>query len=213
MIVVFLGPPGSGKGTQAKTLSKELGFVHISTGDMLRDAVAKGTELGKMAKEYMGRGELVPDQLIIALIEEAMPEGGRVILDGFPRTIAQAEALEDMLKRHGKEVNKVLFFDAPEELIVERLSGRLTCSSCGALYHRVYKPPKDDMVCDLCGGKLLQREDDREDVVRNRIRVYKEQTASLVDFYRRKNKLISLDAGKSVEEVYEELKRLLKDGG
>ncbi|RMH02973.1 MAG: adenylate kinase [Aquificota bacterium] len=211
MIVVFLGPPGSGKGTQAKLLSEKHRFTHISTGDLLREAVRKGTELGKKAKEYMEKGELVPDELIVSLIEEALPEGG-VILDGFPRTVPQAIALEEMLKRQGKKLCKVFVFDVPDEVVVERLSGRLTCPSCGAVYHRVYNPPKEDEVCDRCGTKLVQREDDREEVVRNRVRVYKEQTKSLVDFYRERDIIFSLDATKSIEEIYQEIERVLKDG-
>ncbi|MCS6875527.1 MAG: adenylate kinase [Aquificaceae bacterium] len=212
MIVVFLGPPGSGKGTQAKKLSQELGLLHISTGDLLRDAVRKGTELGKRAKEYMEKGELVPDSLIINLIEEVMPQDGGFILDGFPRTTAQALALDEMLRKHGRELQKVVLFNISEEAVVERLSGRLSCSQCGAVYHIKNHPPKKEGVCDLCGGELLQREDDREEVIRKRFRVYAEQTRPLVDFYKEKNKLVSLDAEKGVEEINKELLEVLKDG-
>lgn len=213
MIIVFLGPPGSGKGTQAKLLSEKHGFVHISTGDLLRNAVKKGTDLGRKAKEYMERGELVPDELIVALIEEVLPKEGGVILDGFPRTVPQALALDKMLERQGKRVSKVLLFDVPEEIIVERLAGRLSCPNCGAVYHHVYNPPKEDEVCDRCGTKLVQREDDREEVVRNRVRVYREQTQSLIDFYRERGIIFSLDATKSVEEVSQEIEKVLRDGG
>ncbi|MCS7277216.1 MAG: adenylate kinase [Aquificaceae bacterium] len=213
MIVVFLGPPGSGKGTQAKKLSQELGIAHISTGDLLRDAVKRGTDLGKRAKEYMERGELVPDSLIVSLIEEVMPKDGGFILDGFPRTVPQALALENMLEGYGKHVSKVILFEVPEEVVVDRLSGRLTCSSCGAVYHAKYNPPKQEGVCDLCGSKLVQREDDKEEVVRRRFRVYKEQTEPLVEFYKGKNKLISLDATQSVEEINKKILEVLKDGG
>ncbi len=212
MILVFLGPPGSGKGTQAKKLSQELGLVHISTGDILRDAVKRGTPLGKKAKEYMERGELVPDDLMIALIEEVMPEDGGFILDGFPRTVPQAMALEEMLKRKGKEVHKVILFEVSEEVVVDRLSGRLTCPSCGAVYHIRYNPPKEPYTCDVCGSRLIQREDDREEVVRRRFKVYKEQTQPLVEFYKERNKLISLDATKSVEEVNRRLLEAIRDG-
>lgn len=213
MIVIFLGPPGSGKGTQAKKLSQGLGILHISTGDLLREAVKKGTPLGKKAKEYMDKGELVPDNIMISLIEEVMPKDGSFLLDGFPRTLPQAIALEEMLKRYGKHVDKVILFEISEEAVVDRLSGRLTCSVCGAVYHVRYNPPKQEGVCDFCGGKLIQREDDKEEVVRRRFRVYKEQTQPLVEFYKEKHKLISLDATKSVEEVYEKLLEVLKDGG
>ncbi len=212
MIVVFLGPPGSGKGTQAKKLSQELGLMHISTGDILRDAVKNQTELGKKAKEYMDRGELVPDNLMIALIEEVMPKEGGFILDGFPRTVPQALALEEMLRSYKKDVDKVFLFDLSEEVVVERLSGRLTCPQCGAVYHRKYNPPKQEGVCDLCGGKLIQREDDKEEVVRRRYRVYKEQTSPLVEFYQKKNKLIRLDASQNIQEVNKRLLEVLRDG-
>ncbi len=212
MIVVFLGPPGSGKGTQAKKLSQELGLMHISTGDILRDAVKNQTELGKRAKEYMDRGELVPDNLMIALIEEVMPKEGGFILDGFPRTVPQALALEEMLRGYKRDVDKVFLFDLSEEVVVERLSGRLTCSQCGAVYHRKYNPPKQEGVCDLCGGKLIQREDDKEEVVRRRYRVYKEQTSPLVEFYQKKNKLIRLDASQDIQEVNKRLLEVLRDG-
>ncbi|MFN3599429.1 MAG: adenylate kinase [Aquificaceae bacterium] len=212
MILVFLGPPGSGKGTQAKNLSKDFGLLHISTGDLLRDAVKRTTPLGLKAKEYMERGELVPDSLILSLIEEVMPFEGGFILDGFPRTIAQAIALEDMLKKHDKEIDKVILFDVSEEVVVDRLSGRLTCSQCGAVYHKKYNPPKQEGICDVCGGKLIQREDDREEVIRKRFRVYQEQTRPLIDFYRERDKLISLNATLSVEEVKEKLLGAIKDG-
>lgn len=213
MILVFLGPPGSGKGTQAKILSKEMGLSHISTGDLLREAVKNNTPLGQKAKEYMERGELVPDHIIISLIEEVMPKEGGFILDGFPRTIPQAVALEDMLKKHGKELDKVILFEISEDDVVDRISGRLTCSQCGALYHVKYKPPKEDLKCDVCGGKLIQREDDKEEVVRKRFKVYQEQTQPLVDFYKERNKLIGLDATQSVEEISKKIIEALKNGG
>ncbi len=212
MIVVFLGPPGSGKGTQAKKLSQELSLMHISTGDLLREAVKNQTPLGLKAKEYMDRGELVPDNLMIALIEEVMPKEGGFILDGFPRTVPQALALEEMLRSYKRDVDKVFLFDLSEEVVVERLSGRLTCSQCGAVYHRKYNPPKQEGVCDLCGGKLIQREDDKEEVVRRRYRVYKEQTSPLVEFYQKRNKLIRLDASQNIQEVNKRLLEVLRDG-
>lgn len=210
--MVFLGPPGSGKGTQAKKLSQELGLMHISTGDLLREAVKNQTPLGLKAKEYMDRGELVPDNLMIALIEEVMPKEGGFILDGFPRTVPQALALEEMLRSYRRDVDKVFLFDLSEEVVVERLSGRLTCSQCGAVYHRKYNPPKQEGVCDLCGGKLIQREDDKEEVVRRRYRVYKEQTSPLVEFYQKRNKLIRLDASQNIQEVNKRLLEVLRDG-
>ncbi len=213
MIVVFLGPPGSGKGTQAKKLSHELGLLHISTGDLLREAVKNQTQLGIKAKEYMDRGELVPDSLMIALIEEVMPKEGGFVLDGFPRTVPQALALEDMLKAYNRQVDKVFLFDLSEEVVVDRLSGRLTCSQCGAVYHKKYNPPKKEDVCDLCGGKLVQREDDKEEVIRKRYRVYAEQTKPLVEFYEERNKLTRLDAEQDIKEVNRRLLEVLKNGG
>lgn len=212
MILVFLGPPGAGKGTQAKLLSQRMGFLHLSTGDLLREAVKNQTPLGKKAKEYMDRGELVPDELIVQLIEETMPKDGNVILDGFPRTVNQALALEEMLKDKGEKISKVLFFDVPDEVIIDRLSGRRVCSKCGAVYHVKYNPPKVEGVCDLCGGTLVQRDDDKEEVVRRRLEVYRKQTQPLIEFYQEKGIIYKLDAGKGVEELFEEVKGLVRDG-
>jgi len=213
VILVFIGPPGAGKGTQAKLLSQRMGFLHLSTGDILREAVKKQTPLGIKAKEYMDRGELVPDSLIIALIEENLPEEGGVILDGFPRTLAQAEALDNMLNAKGKELSKVLVFETPDEVLIDRLSGRRVCSNCGAVYHIKYNPPKKEGVCDLCGGNLVQREDDKESVVRNRLEVYRRQTQPLIDFYKKKSIIYKLDAMKGVEDLFSEIEGIIKDGG
>jgi len=212
VILVFLGPPGAGKGTQAKLLSQRMGFLHLSTGDLLREAVKNQTPLGKKAKEYMDRGELVPDELIVQLIEETMPKDGNVILDGFPRTVNQALALEEMLKGKGEKISKVLFFDVPDEVIIDRLSGRRVCSKCGAVYHVKYNPPKVEGVCDLCGGSLVQRDDDKEEVVKKRLEVYRKQTQPLIEFYQDRGIIYKLDAGKAVEELFEEVKGLVRDG-
>ena len=212
MILVFLGPPGAGKGTQAKLLSQRMGFLHLSTGDLLREAVKNQTPLGKKAKEYMDMGELVPDELIVQLIEETMPKDGNVILDGFPRTVNQALALEEMLKGKGEKISKVLFFDVPDEVIIDRLSGRRVCSKCGAVYHVKYNPPKVEGVCDLCGGSLMQRDDDKEEVVKKRLEVYRKQTQPLIEFYQDRGIIYRLDAGKGVEELFEEVKGLVRDG-
>ncbi|ADO45121.1 adenylate kinase [Hydrogenobacter thermophilus TK-6] len=211
MILVFLGPPGAGKGTQAKMLSEELGFKHISTGDMLREAVKNATPLGLKAKEYMDRGDLVPDDIVIAMVEQVVLKEKKVILDGFPRTIAQATSLDSMLKKHGREVSKVILFEIDDEVIVDRLTGRRICPNCGAVYHLKFSPPKEDQICDICGTKLIQRQDDTEEVIRRRLEVYRRQTAELIDFYKRQNKLISLDAQKSIEELYKDLKKAVED--
>jgi len=212
VILVFLGPPGAGKGTQAKLLSQRMGFLHLSTGDLLREAVKNQTPLGKKAKEYMDKGELVPDELIVQLIEETMPKDGNVILDGFPRTVNQALALEEMLKGKGEKISKVLFFDVPDEVIIDRLSGRRVCSKCGAVYHVKYNPPKVEGVCDLCGGSLMQRDDDKEEVVKKRLEVYRKQTQPLIEFYQDRGIIYRLDAEKGVEELFEEVKGLVRDG-
>ena len=210
MNLIFLGPPGAGKGTQAKRLAKEFDLKHISTGDILRDAVKSQTPLGMKAKEYMDRGELVPDELIIALIEEVMPKGGGVILDGFPRTIKQAEALDELFDKKSLKIDRVILFDAPDEDIVQRLSGRRTCPSCGAVFHVRFNPPKEDEICDRCGTKLIQREDDKEEVVRKRLEVYRKQTAPLIEYYEKRSILVKLNASKGIEEVYGELLSLLR---
>ena len=202
MIVVFLGPPGAGKGTQAQRLAEEKGFIHISTGDLLREAVKKGTPLGKKAKEYMDRGELVPDHLIVEMIKEKIPAEGNVILDGFPRTVAQAEALEAMLAGMGKLVDAVILFDVPDEVVIERLSGRRVDPKTGKVYHIKYNPPPE-------GVEVIQRDDDREEVIKKRLEVYRKQTAPLIDFYREKGLLKVIDATKPPEEVYKELLKAL----
>jgi Adenylate kinase (EC 2.7.4.3) len=212
VILVFLGPPGAGKGTQAKLLSKRMGFLHLSTGDLLREAVKNQTPLGKKAKEYMDRGELVPDELIVQLIEETMPKDGNVVLDGFPRTVNQALALEEMLKGKGEKISKVLFFDVPDEVIIDRLSGRRVCSKCGAVYHVKYNPSNVEGVCDLCGGSLVQRDDDKEEVVKKRLEVYRKQTQPLIEFYQDRGIIYRLDAEKGVEELFGEVKGLVRDG-
>ena len=198
MIVVFLGPPGAGKGTQAQRLAEEKGFIHISTGDLLREAVKNGTPLGLKAKEYMERGELVPDDLIVAMIKEKLPKGGKVILDGFPRTVNQARALEQMLEEIGERLEKVILFEVPDEVVVERLSGRRIDPKTGKVYHVRYNPPPE-------GVEVIQRDDDREEVVRKRLKVYREQTQPLVDYYRQKGILEAVDASQLPEEVYRQL--------
>ena len=210
--IVLLGAPGVGKGTQAEKLAKELSIPHISTGDMFREAVARGTEMGMKAKEYMDRGELVPDDVVIGVVKERLSQpdcANGFILDGFPRTVAQAEALERVMEELGKNIEYAISIDVGEDEIVRRLSGRRTCEACGKVYHVIYNPPKQEGVCDACGGTLYQRDDDREETIRNRLRVYNEKTAPLIDFYARRGVLKSIDGSKPVDEVTADIRALL----
>lgn len=213
MNIVFLGPPGAGKGTQAKILVERYGIPQISTGDMLREHRAKGTELGKKAQEYMDKGQLVPDEIILGMVKERLsqPDCERgFILDGFPRTVAQAEALDKLLQEMGKKLDFALALVVPDELLVERLTGRRTCKSCGMMYHIKYKPPKEDNKCDVCGGELYQRPDDNEETVRNRLKVYHESTAPLIEYYRKKGILREIDGSKSIEEITQQIIQILE---
>jgi adenylate kinase len=202
--VVLLGPPGAGKGTQAKLLEQEFGAVQISTGDILRKAVADQSPLGKQAEDYIKRGTLVPDDLITNLIAERLQQADSArgfLLDGFPRTIPQAQSLDGLLKKLALSLNGVLWVQVPRAVIIERLAGRRTCKECGALFHMVFDPPKRDGVCDSCGGELFQREDDKEDTIANRLAVYDAQTAPLVDYYRRQGILREINGVGSIEEI------------
>lgn len=204
-IIIFLGPPGAGKGTQAKFLEKDYGFIQISTGDILREAVKKGTELGKLAKKYMDEGKLVPDDVIVGIIEEKLEElkDKNIILDGFPRTIPQAEALDEMLKKKNKEVDAVILFDISDEEVVRRLSGRRVDPKTGNVYHIEFNPPPE-------GVEIIQRDDDKEEVIRKRLEVYHNQTEPLIEYYKKQNKLFKVDASKPVEEVYNQIENMLK---
>ncbi|MBD3164789.1 adenylate kinase [Candidatus Woesearchaeota archaeon] len=209
MNLIFLGPPGAGKGTIAQNLTKDLGIVQISTGDLLRDAVKKGTDLGMKAKQYMDKGELVPDELIIGLLKDRISQDdcrNGFILDGFPRTIGQADALDDS----GVKIDKVINFNADDELVVRRITGRRMSKSTGKIYN-VYpdcapNPPKGHPEEDL-----VQRDDDREEVVRDRLKVYYKKTSPLIDYYKEKGLLVDIDASKKLEEIVEESKRAVKD--
>ena len=192
MRVIFLGPPGAGKGTQARMLAAGWGVPHIATGDMLREAVANETKLGLEAKVYMDRGDLVPDEVVIGVVAERLEQPDTrkgFLLDGFPRTVAQAEALESLLKDRGLELDRVIFFQVSPEELVRRLSGRRVCKRCASNFHVLSAPPKVDGVCDRCGGKLYQREDDREATVRGRLEIYGERTSPLLDYYRNRGLL------------------------
>jgi len=199
----LFGPPGAGKGTQAELIEKKFGAVHISTGDILREAVANGTEIGKLAKSYMDRGELVPDEVVIDIAIAKLQEIGDsgFLLDGFPRTVAQAEALDKALSASGIPLDTVISLNVPEEEIVRRLSGRRVCTECGAIYH-IDSIPDGTLNCLLCGGKLIQRADDNPESIRNRLRVYDEQTSPVLDYYRGRGILVEINAVGTVEEVF-----------
>ena len=215
MRLAFLGPPGAGKGTQARDLAAGWGVPHIATGDMLREAVAAGTPLGREAKRFMDQGALVPDDVVVGAMGErlARPDAARgFILDGFPRTIAQAEALGRMLKDTGQTLDAVVFFDVSEAELLRRLTGRRVCPNCGATYHLVSKPPKAADRCDTCGSPLVQREDDREATVRNRLEVYARQTAPLLDFYRDRDLLTTVAGEGSIGTIREGIRRAVSAG-
>jgi len=211
--LVLLGAPGSGKGTQAERIAPAFGLPHISTGDILRAAVKAGTELGATAKRFMDSGELVPDEVVIGIIRErlAEPDAARgFMLDGFPRTLEQARALDEMLDQAGRGLTMVLLIDVPEEELVQRLAGRRACRDCGKGYNVVFDPPKVEGVCDVCGGELFQRDDDNEDTVRNRLAVYRAQTEPLIGYYRGKGVLESVfGGGRTPDQVYGDVERLL----
>jgi adenylate kinase len=209
MNVVFLGPPGAGKGTQGDLLAAHCETTRYATGDILRDAVRRGTPLGRDAKRYMDGGELVPDEVVLGLIQDVLgsPEAaGGFILDGFPRTVVQAEGLEAMLTEQGIALDVVVYFDVPEEELVRRLSGRRVCSGCGAIFNVYSDPPSIADICDKCGGRLETREDDKEETVRVRLRVYGESTAPLLEWYRESSTLLrELVATGSADEVFDGL--------
>lgn len=212
MRVILLGPPGAGKGTQAQRLTQTLGIPQVSTGDILRAAVAAGTPLGREAKATMDQGALVPDGVVIGIIRErlAAPDCARgYILDGFPRTAAQAEALGETLQALGTPLTAVLSITVDPEELVRRLSGRRTCGNCGAAYHMETAPPRRAGLCDRCGGALLQREDDREETIRKRLAVYREQTAPLVAYYRGRGLLREVDGRGDIDDVFARVCRLL----
>lgn len=212
MILILLGPPGSGKGTQAKRLVSERGWPQLSTGDMLRSAINQGTKLGLEAKSFMDRGALVPDAVVIGLIAErsqAADCANGFILDGFPRTIAQAEALDKMLGANGRNVDKAVLFSISDEVLVRRLSGRRTCLKCGAMYQVESMPPRLENQCDQCGSPLVQRDDDKPEVIGKRLSVYHQQTAPLIGFYRAQSKLSSLNADQPFDTVTANLGQIL----
>jgi adenylate kinase len=212
--IVLLGPPGAGKGTQAKILADTKKLAHISSGDLFRENINNQTELGKQAKSYMDKGELVPDDLTIAMIRERIScqdcNKGGAILDGFPRTPAQADALERMLAEYGGQVDAVPYVTAAESILIERTGGRWLCRETGHVYHERFSPPKQTGVCDIDGSELYQRDDDKKETVTKRIRIYFEQTMPLVEYYRQRGKLIEVNGVQPVEQVTKEILAALK---
>jgi adenylate kinase len=204
MRIVLLGPPGAGKGTQGRRLAARWSVPQVSTGDMLREAVAKGTRLGLEARRYMDAGELVPDQVIIGLVRErlAQPDGRKgFVLDGFPRTAAQAEALDQLLESEGAPLDRVVLFELPDDELATRLGGRRVCGSCGRNYHLAYSPPQSASRCDACGGALYQRADDEEATVRRRLAVYARDTRPLIEYYRGRGLLTAISGAGTEEAV------------
>lgn len=213
MNIILLGAPGSGKGTQAAKIVEKYQIPQISTGDILRKAIIENTELGQRAKEFVEKGELVPDSIVINLIHERLSQDdcqNGFILDGFPRTVVQAEALENDLKSLGKKLDVAFNVDVDEEEIVRRLSGRRICRRCGKNFQLYFNPPQQIGICDDCGGELDQREDDQVETVRRRLEVYYTQTAPLINYYRKASLLKMVDGKKSVPQVFEEIKRVLE---
>lgn len=208
LFLVLLGGPGAGKGTQAERLSETLGIPQVSTGDLFRENLKEETELGLLAKGYMERGELVPDEVTVGMVRERLrrPDAAKgAIMDGFPRTIAQAEAFESLLAEMGSKLTVVPSIQVPEDVLMARLAGRWTCKKCGAMYHQLFSPPQESGVCDKCGGELYQRPDDTPETQKHRIAVYFEQTAPLIGYYRAKGLLVEVDGRAGIDEIQAEL--------
>lgn len=213
MILIFLGPPGAGKGTQSEFLCRDFNIKQISTGDILREHRKKGTPLGKRAQEYMDKGELVPDSIIIDMIKEELQKPdyrNGFLLDGFPRTVAQAEALDSLLGSLNTKLDGVLVLDVPNDELIKRLTARRTCRICGKTYHLITNPPKVNGKCDIDGGELYQRTDDNEETVRNRLTVYENQTKPLIKYYSRFDIIHEIDGIGKIDDIYTRIKEVLK---
>ncbi len=209
---VLFGPPGSGKGTQATRLAQSLQLEHLSTGDLFRQAVQNKTPLGLKAKEYMNAGKLVPDDVIIPMVEERLLQldsSQGFLLDGFPRTIPQAEQLDQFLKKQNRSINKVLWIDATDEICIERLCNRSSCSQCGAIYNAMTQPPKQENICDQCQSPLRVRDDDKSKTVAHRLKVYRQESAPLVEYYKSSHRLFWVDGSKNPEIVFKSLENML----
>lgn len=213
MKMVLLGPPGAGKGTQAKLISEKYSIPHISTGDIFRKNISEKTKLGIEAKKYMDNGQLVPDKVTIDIVKDRLTEDDckeGFLLDGFPRTVKQAEALDEFLNSADGKIDAALLIDVAEEFILERMTGRRVCSSCGASYHIKFNPSKIDGKCDLCNGDLIQRKDDTEATVKERLDVYSKQTQPLINYYKNQNVLLKIEGTKEINEVFDEICNSLK---
>lgn len=214
--VVLMGGPGAGKGTQARRLAKELGLPQVATGDLFRENIKNETKLGELARQYMDRGELVPDEVTVSMVRERLsrPDCARgALLDGFPRTIAQAEALDDLLVRQDARIGVVPYIQVSPETLLKRLAGRWTCKRCGHVFHTLFQPPKVEGVCDFDGSALYQREDDTEATQRRRIEVYFENTAPLLDYYRQRGLLVEVDGEQNIDEVQQALAATIRQAG
>lgn len=212
MKIIMLGAPGAGKGTQAKLIAEKYGVPHISTGDIFRANIKNGTELGREAKEYMDKGLLVPDELTVRLLLDRVAQEdckNGYVLDGFPRTIPQAEVLDKELTKLGDSVDFAVDVDVPDENIIRRMSGRRACLNCGATYHIVNIPPKKEGICDVCGSELVLRDDDQPETVKNRLKVYHEQTQPLIEYYTGKGVLRTVDGTLPMEEVFDAIVKIL----
>ncbi len=213
MNLILLGPPGAGKGTQAKMLIKKFGIPQISTGDILRSAVKEQSPMGKKAKDFMDAGALVPDDVVVGIVEERISDSdcsGGYILDGFPRTVAQADSLSKTLRRNGSGIDHVLALSVNQEELLARITGRRTCKNCGAGYHLLYDPPKQSGICSECGGELYQRDDDREETMRRRLEVYEEQTSPLISYYGERALLRTIDGMGEMDQIHSALIEIIE---
>ena len=214
MNIILLGPPGSGKGTQALKLGEQYHIPQISTGDILRGAVKERTPLGVEAQGYMDQGKLVPDEVVVGIVRERLMAAdcnGGFILDGFPRTLPQAEALDGTLQGMQRKIDHVISVEVDNEELLRRLTGRRTCRTCGTMYHLIFNPPKKDGICDQCGGELYQRDDDQEATIRARLQVYEEQTAPLIAYYRNKGLVRSIDGVGAIEEIFQAIVKAIEE--
>lgn len=211
MNMILFGAPGAGKGTQSELLIQRLGMTQISTGDLFRAAIKGQTDLGKKAQEYMDKGQLVPDSIVIGMVEEVLQKGVKnFILDGFPRTVAQAQALDELLVKMNLSIGRAIFLEVPMKILMDRLTGRRVCKNCGAVYHIVSKPTKMEGKCDACGGEVIQRNDDKAEVIETRLKTYEEFTSPLKEFYKKAGKYTELDGNRGTEEVYKEIEKIIK---